>query len=121
VLVVDDEALLRWSIAETLGDQGYKVTQAADAAAAMRIFSGALGETDLVLLDLRLPDSDGLGVLSAMRRLSPSTPVILMTAYGTPELLKEARRLGTVGIVDKPFEMSDLAPLVERALAARPS
>jgi DNA-binding NtrC family response regulator len=121
VLVVDDEALVRWSIAETLGDQGYKVSEAADAAAAICIFSSPLGEVDLVLLDLRLPDSNDLRVLSAMRHLSPSTPVILMTAYGTPELVNEARRLGATAVVDKPFEMSDLAPLVERALADRPS
>ena len=121
VLVVDDEALVRWSVAETLGAQGYKVTEAADAASAIRTFSNPLGETDLVLLDLRLPDSDDLCVLSAMRRLSPSTPVILMTAYATPELLHEARRHGAFSIVNKPFEMSDLALLVARALAARPN
>ena len=121
VLVVDDEALVRWSVAETLGAQGYRVTEAGDGASAIRVFSNPLGETDLVLLDLQLPDSNDLRVLSAMRRLSTSTPVILMTAYGTPELLNEAHRIGAFGIVNKPFEMSDLAPLVKRALAARPN
>jgi DNA-binding NtrC family response regulator len=120
VLVVDDEALVRWSVAETLMDRGYEVTEAHDAASALRQFSMPLGATDLVLLDLRLPDSDDLHVLSAMHRLAPTTPVILMTAYGTPEIFDRARQLGAFTVVNKPFEMNELAPLVERALAARP-
>lgn len=120
VLVVDDEALVRWSVAETLAAQGYDVTEAGDAASAIRTFSAPV-VTDVVLLDLRLPDSDDLRVLSMMRRLSPATPVILMTAYGSPEILAEARRLGAFSVVIKPFEMYELAPLVERALSARSS
>ena len=120
VLIVDDEALIRWAVAETLGAQGYNVTEAGDGSSALREFSNSLGETDVVLLDVRLPDSDDLRVLSAMRRLSPSTPVILMTAYGTPELMNEALRLGAFSLVNKPFAMSDLAPLIERALASNP-
>lgn len=120
VLVVDDEALVRWSVTETLAARGYKVTEAGDAASAIRLFSTPAGGTDVVLLDLRLPDADGLGVLSAMRRLSPTTPVILMTAYGTPEVLDEAMQIGAFSIVIKPFEMRDLPSLVERALGGRP-
>jgi two-component system, NtrC family, response regulator HydG len=119
VLVVDDEALFRWAVAETLEAQGYEVAEAGDGASAIQACSGRDGATDVVLLDLRLPDSEDLRVLSALQRLSPATPVIVMTAYGTPELLSEARRLGAFSIVNKPLEMSDLAPLVERALAAR--
>ncbi len=119
VLVVDDEPLVRWSVSETLGEQGYQVIEAGDAASAIRAFSTPAGVVDVVLLDLRLPDSDDLRVLSAMRRLAPATPVILMTAYGNPELIEQARRLGAFAIVDKPFEMDALPPLVEHALAGR--
>jgi DNA-binding NtrC family response regulator len=115
VLVVDDEPLVRWSVAETLGAHGYDVREAGDGASAIRAFT-ASDHADLVLLDLRLPDSDDLRVLAAMRRASPSTPIILMTAYGAPELLNEARRLGVLTIVTKPFEMADIESLVERAL-----
>lgn len=121
VLVVDDEPLFRWSVAETLAERGYKVTEARDAASAMREFSKAADPSDVVLLDLSLPDSSVLRVLSAMHRLSPLTPVILMTAYGNPELFEAARRLGAFTAIDKPFEMDDLPALVERALAGRPS
>ena len=119
VLVVDDEPLVRWAVSEVLGGQGYQVKEVGDAASAIRALSTPADRVDIVLLDLRLPDSEDLRVLSAMRGLAPATPVILMTAYGTPEILAEARRLGAFAIVDKPFEMDALPPLVEHALSAR--
>jgi two-component system C4-dicarboxylate transport response regulator DctD len=115
VLVVDDEALLRWSVAETLGEQGWKVTEAADAASALDAFPEIAEASGLVFLDVRLPDSDDLHVLAAMHRLSPGTPVILMTAHGTPDLVDAARELGAFAVIDKPFDLGDLVPLVERA------
>lgn len=121
VLVVDDESLFRWSVAEKLAERGYKVTEVPDAASAMREFSKGAHPSDVVLLDLSLPDSSDLSVLSTMQRLSPLTPVILMTAHGSPELFEAARRLGAFTSIDKPFEMDDLPALVERALAGRPS
>jgi two-component system, NtrC family, response regulator AtoC len=115
VLVVDDEPLLRWSVAETLGDQGWQVTEAADEESAMAAFPEIAAAIGLVFLDLRLPDSDDLHVLAAMRRLSPRTPVILMTAHGTPELADAARALGAFAVIDKPFDMGDLGPLAAQA------
>ena len=115
VLVVDDEALIRWSVAETLGDQGWQVTEAANAQSAMVAFPDIAAASGLVFLDLRLPDSDDLHVLAAMRFLSPHTPVILMTAHGTPDLAEAARALGAFAVLDKPFDMADLGPLAERA------
>jgi len=117
VLVVDDEPLVRWSVAETLADSGYRVTQAGDALSALEALNGRGGATDLVLLDVRLPDSSDLGVLSMMRRLSPTTPIILMTAYGSEALNAEARTRGAYAVIDKPFDMSALAPLIGKALA----
>ena len=115
VLVVDDEALLRWSVAETLGDRGWQATEAADAQSAMGAFPDIAAASGLVFLDLRLPDSDDLHVLAAMRRLSPQTPVILMTAHGTADLADAARALGAFAVLDKPFDMAELGPLADRA------
>jgi DNA-binding NtrC family response regulator len=120
VLVVDDEPLVCWSVAETLAESGYQVVVADDAASAIRAFSPPAGRPDVVLLDLCLPDSTDLRLLSTVRRLSPATPVVVITAHGSPALRGEARRLGAVALVDKPVDMSDLVPLVERALAERP-
>ena len=73
---------------------------------------------DVVLLDLRLPDASGLVVLSQVRRWSPRTKVILMTAYGTPDVVEDAFDLGAFRVVPKPLDMSDLSDLVLEAHAA---
>jgi len=117
ILVVDDERLVRWSVAETLTARGYEVVEAADARSAMQEF-GAGDTTDLVLLDLRLPDANDLRVLARMRQKAPTTPVILMTAFATREIVEEAEALGAP-VVAKPFDLNDLAATVERALAGR--
>jgi two-component system response regulator AtoC len=114
VLIVDDEYLVRWSLAETLRASGYEVTEAHDGASAIRAMTSA----DVVLLDLHLPDSRDLRVLAAMRQLSPRVPVIVMTAFRSLEVLKGALGLGAFAVIDKPFDMCDISPLVGRALAA---
>jgi DNA-binding NtrC family response regulator len=119
VLVVDDEPLARWSVAETLSDCGYRVSTVADAAAALRAMAGPGQPPRVVLLDLWLPDRNDLEVLSAMQQLSPATKIILITAYGTEALFEDARRRGAFAVLDKPVEMSALAPMVARALAAQ--
>ena len=111
VLVVDDEPLIRWSIAETLGAAGHKVTEAQDAASALRALADA-PDTDLVLLDFRLPDSNDLGLLAEIRRMAPATPVIMMTAFGTPDVTAGALKLGAVKVLNKPFNMHELERLV---------
>jgi len=116
VLVVDDDPLVRWSVSETLTERGFEVAEAPDASSALRVLSQ--GGISVVLLDLRLPDSDDLRLLSAMRQLKPSTAVILMTSFGDPELLETAKRLGAFETVDKPFEIRDIVPLVEHAAAS---
>ena len=120
VLIVDDEALLRWSLAETLRDAGFQVVEAGDGASAMRAFSSGGVPTDAVLLDLHLPDSGDLRLFTAIHAHSPATPVILMTAYGTAELQEEACGRGAFMVLDKPFEMSAISPILEQALHAPP-
>jgi DNA-binding NtrC family response regulator len=115
VLVVDDEWLVRWSVTEKLRAEGFDVEEAGDAAAAMRAFDA---DCDLVLLDLHLPDSKDLGLLTRFRAKSPTVPVILMTAFATREVADEAAALGAT-IVAKPFDLDDLTRAVERALAGR--
>jgi DNA-binding NtrC family response regulator len=114
VLVVDDEALIRWSLAQTLGDRGFEVEQATSAADALDAVTASDARFDVVLLDFRLPDSNDLGLLAKLRQLMPGTAVILMTAFSTPETAKGAIDLGVVRVVDKPFEMSEMARLVEQ-------
>lgn len=119
VLVVDDEALIRWSLAETLSDQGYDVAESGDGSGARTAVRDAAQAFDVVLLDFRLPDSEDLQLLAALRKASPHTKIILMTAYGTPEVVRGALELGAYRVVSKPFEMQDVAKLVAEAAAAQ--
>jgi two-component system, NtrC family, response regulator AtoC len=117
VLVVDDERLLRWSVAETLFARGYHIAEATDGRTAMQEL-GDGDSTDLVLLDLRLPDVSDLRLLARIREKSPHVPVILMTAFPTREIVEDASALGA-SILIKPFELDQLATSVERALTRR--
>jgi two-component system response regulator (stage 0 sporulation protein F) len=118
VLVVDDEALIRWSLVQTLDDGGHETAEADNAVSAIKAVLSAPRPFDVVLLDLRLPDAKDLELLSTLRRLSPSTQIILMTAYGTPEVVQGAIDLGAFRVVGKPLEMSDVSALVACASAA---
>jgi two-component system, NtrC family, response regulator AtoC len=120
VLIVDDEALIRWSLAETLADHGYSVLEAGDGKAAIALLENPDHGVQVVMLDYRLPDLTGLQVLAAIRSVSPKTHVIMMTAYGTPDVVAEAHRLGAVRIVNKPIEMADVAGLVRQASEGTP-
>ena len=120
VLVVDDEPLIRWSLSETLAEAGHRVTEAGDRESAIRALTERSEAPDVVLLDYRLPDSNDLGLLAMIRQLAPRTQVILMTAFGTPEVTNGALELGAFRVVGKPFDMRDLAALVLQAHASRP-
>lgn len=112
VLVVDDEPLIRWSVTETLSDLGVDVEQADSAASALQIITTAALPFDAIVLDLRLPDMNDLSLLATIRQLVPETSVILMTAFGSPELLAQAGRLGVRGVLHKPFELGELSRMV---------
>jgi DNA-binding NtrC family response regulator len=117
VLVVDDELLIRWSLVETLRAAGHRVTEAANRAAALVALTKE--PPDVVLLDYRLPDSDDLGLLASVRQLAPDASVILMTAFGTPELMAGALGLGASDVWTKPFEVQNVDALVLAAHARR--
>ena len=113
LLVVDDEELVRWSLRERFRRDGYAVVEAATAAAALEQVTSGI---DLVLLDYRLPDGDGLTVLRRIKEVSPDTPVILMTAFSTVENAVEAMKHGAYHYLNKPFDLDEVAMIVEKAL-----
>jgi DNA-binding NtrC family response regulator len=118
VLIVDDESLIRWSLAQTLLDHDYVVMEAGDGKQALAVLKNAPDPVEVVMLDYRLPDTTGLQLLAAIRGLSPESRVVMMTAYGTAEVFAEAMRLGAVCVVNKPIEMQDVAEIVSRARAS---
>ena len=119
VLVVDDEPLIRWSIAEILQHRGHTVVQAPSANGALAVMNDLKEPIDVVLLDLRLPDSDDLKMLTEVRRRMPHSAVILMMSYVTPELAQDALQLGAQRVIGKPFDMDDVETLVRSAYQAR--
>jgi DNA-binding NtrC family response regulator len=119
VLVVEDEALIRWSIAETLARGGHTVLEAGNKSSAVRTMRDSRDPIDVVLLDYRLPDSDDLGLLADVRRLTPDSAVVMMTAFGTPEVTRGALEMGAWRVVNKPFDMHGLEALVLEADRSR--
>jgi two-component system response regulator AtoC len=114
LLIVDDEELVRWSLRERFGRDGYTVVEAGTCAAALDQL--ASGSVDLVLLDYRLPDGDGLTLLRRIKESNPDTPVILMTAFSTVENAVEAMKHGAYHYLNKPFNLDDVSVTVEKAL-----
>ena len=113
ILVVDDEELIRWSLREGLTAEGYEILEAGTGREALEQFKHGV---DLVLLDYRLPDIDGLSVLRELKKQDPDVLVILLTSLVSVETAVEAMKLGAFHFANKPFNVDEVASTVARAL-----
>jgi two-component system response regulator AtoC len=113
ILVVDDEQLIRFSLTDRLTGEGYRVLEAETAAQALAKSEEGV---DLVLLDYRLPDGDGMSVLKRIKERDPDILVILLTAYSSVDTAVEAMKHGAYHYANKPFNLDDIVLLVEKAL-----
>jgi DNA-binding NtrC family response regulator len=114
ILVIDDEKLIRWTLRERLERAGYTVVEAEHGAAAFEAMRQE--DFDLLLLDFKLPDTDGLEILKVAKERKPAPAVILMTAFASVQNAVEAMRLGAYDYVKKPFNLEELLLDVEKAV-----
>jgi DNA-binding NtrC family response regulator len=114
ILIVDDEYSVRDSLANWFRKDGLRVETAAGAAEALRALQG--GEFDVVLLDIKMPGTDGMELLPQMRAIDPHMAVIMITAYAAVETAVQALKLGAFDYVTKPIDPDELSHLVGNAL-----
>src|SRR5881409_2596457 len=117
LLVVDDDQVARELLAETLGRESYRVRVAGGGEEALRL--AAAEPFDMALVDLRMPDLDGLAVLKQLAMIQPDLPVVILTAFATVETAIEAVNAGAFDYLSKPFRMEEIKIVVRRTLDAR--
>ena len=119
ILLVDDEEKILKTLGRALRDDGHEVVTAANGKDAQRLL--AERSFDLLIIDFLMPDRTGMDVL---RELASSTPeserpaVVMMTAYGTPEVVHDALARGAYCVLTKPFDMHDVEALAQNAYRA---
>ncbi len=116
LLVVDDDQSMRAALYESLSSCGYEVETAENGADALVKFKE--GQFAVVVTDMRMPMMSGMDVLRGIKKISPQTPVILITAYGTVNTAVEAMKEGAAEFIMKPFSLDDLEFAVKNVLAA---
>jgi two-component system response regulator AtoC len=112
ILVGDDDQSIRSLLVTLLGGEGYEMIEAKSGAEVLRAVTQ--GKPDLVILDLRLPDMDGIDLLRRLRGQDPELPVLMLTAFGTASSAIEATKLGAHDYLTKPFEIDDVLLRVHR-------
>jgi len=114
ILIVDDEALVCWSLSRALQEEGYEVSTAQSGEEALNIMTE--WKFDLVVTDLRLPQLNGMDLLREIKRRFPQCKVLMISAFGTPKVRDEAMREGVLQFFDKPFDIKELRESVRSAL-----
>ncbi len=117
ILIIDDEESILESLADILEDEGYRVVTAASATQGKRILQEE--NPDLLILDVWLPDTDGLELLRSLRQEVPGLPVIIISGHGTVEMAVEAIKLGAFDFLEKPLSYDRVVVTVANALRFR--
>lgn len=118
VLIVDDREDMVTTLADVLEDYGYTVVAAHDGYQALQRIQQS--PVNLALIDIMMPGINGIEAFKEIKRLSPTTAVIMMTAFAVEDLVKEAIREGAYSVVYKPFDLKKLIALIADCLASGP-
>ncbi len=120
VLVVDDDPGMLRAMSKVLAGEGMQVTGVSDPVAVVRKLADSEKRFDVVITDLRMPVFSGRGVLALASAL-PELPVIILTAFGEPDVEAQALRLGAFAFLEKPVAAAQLIEVVKRALLRSPN
>jgi two-component system, response regulator PdtaR len=113
ILIADDEALVLKDLGELLEEMGYQVvSKARDGDEALRQYKKT--KPDICIFDIEMPGKTGL---QAAREISAQCPVILLTAYSEPEMIREAKQIGVMAYLTKPFRQNEISPAIELAVS----
>src|SRR5512141_1295747 len=113
ILVADDDASIRSLLKQLLADEGYAVIEAATGSEVIEQVKNR--SPDLVIMDVRMPELDGIEALQKVKALAPRTAVLIMTAFGTSNFAIKAMELGAFDYITKPFELDKISHTVKRA------
>ncbi|MGQ9570349.1 MAG: HD domain-containing phosphohydrolase [Thermodesulfovibrionales bacterium] len=113
ILIIDDELMARYAVQQVLKDR-YTIFTASGGREGLDFISR--NPVDLVVLDIKMPDMDGVSVLREIKKICPDTEVILLTAYAGVETAQSALRLGALDYLTKPFDKDDVINVIERGL-----
>ncbi|EIF15055.1 Spo0F [Bacillus sp. 5B6] len=114
ILIVDDQYGIRILLNEVFHKEGYQTFQAANGIQALDIVTKE--RPDLVLLDMKIPGMDGIEILKRMKMIDESIRVIIMTAYGELDMIKESKELGALTHFAKPFDIDEIRDAVKKYL-----
>ncbi|MDF1554488.1 MAG: sigma-54 dependent transcriptional regulator [Deferrisomatales bacterium] len=114
ILIVDDEYLIRWSLAENLKEDGFRCVTAETGEEALEKFRAE--SPDLVLLDIKLPGIDGIEVLERIKEVDPEVPVMMITATSQVDVAVQAMKLGAYDYINKPFDLAEIRIKARHAL-----
>ena len=118
ILVVDDDASMLRSLNKVLRNEGAAVTCADWAGEAIEVLTRRRSRTDLVITDLRMPFLTGTTLLYAIHEIFPLLPVIVLTAFGSPEVKAVCREQGAAAFLEKPLDTAHLLEVIQRVLAS---
>ena len=114
ILVIDDEPIVRTSCIRSLSPEGYEVKSASSGKEALELLENE--PFNLVLLDLKMPDMDGIEVLKKIKNTWPDTKVVMITGYSTVETAVKTLKLGAFSYLEKPFTPDTLLEIAREAL-----
>jgi two-component system nitrogen regulation response regulator GlnG len=114
LLIVDDEQSVRYSFKKLLNSSSYQISEASNAIEAITVFKAE--NPHIVILDIEMPGKDGIQVLKEIKEISPKTPVIIITAYGSGDRVIKAMKYGAFEYIEKPFDIPRFIKILEEAL-----